>query len=183
MVSKGLSHIGTTLDPEYIGPSLIAVHNHSNENITLTPEVDTFATLVFQYVKNKASHKHGNNPGRPDVLNSFKLSELEKKWLEEDFRQIPEKLKAKMEADSKDFQEILKKRKAPKVRIRPGVVYIFLLIIFIISLFSYVILDSKKTSFSNQHWYDQLRNVLLVVTTIVPSIFLNQWLSDSSKSQ
>ncbi|MCX5964280.1 MAG: hypothetical protein NT070_14395 [Cyanobacteria bacterium] len=47
LVSKGLSHIGTTLDPEYVGCSLIAIHNHSNQDVSLTPEIDTFATLVF----------------------------------------------------------------------------------------------------------------------------------------
>ena len=32
-VSHGSGHIGTTLDPNYIGPSLIAVHNHNNDNL------------------------------------------------------------------------------------------------------------------------------------------------------
>ena len=45
LVSKGLTHISTTLDPEYIGASLIAVHNLSDNPIELTPEVDTFTTL------------------------------------------------------------------------------------------------------------------------------------------
>ena len=35
LVSKGIGHIGTTLDPEYIGCSLIAIHNVSDEIIEL----------------------------------------------------------------------------------------------------------------------------------------------------
>jgi deoxycytidine triphosphate deaminase len=41
LVSKGLSHVGTTLDPEYVGPSLTAIYSHSDQEVSLTPEVDT----------------------------------------------------------------------------------------------------------------------------------------------
>ncbi|MBD2532344.1 hypothetical protein H6G97_23305 [Nostoc flagelliforme FACHB-838] len=52
-VSQGIGHIGTTLDPDYIGNSLIAVHNHSDKSVHLKPETDTFVSLMFYYVKTK----------------------------------------------------------------------------------------------------------------------------------
>lgn len=68
-VSQGTGHIGTTLDPNYIGASLIAVHNHSNHPVELIPEVTPFVTLAFQYVHTESSREqHGNSHGRRDIL-------------------------------------------------------------------------------------------------------------------
>ena len=61
-VSHGTGHIGTTLDPNYIGPSLIAVHNHSNDPIELIPEETTFVTLAFQYLSSESSKNNHGNP-------------------------------------------------------------------------------------------------------------------------
>lgn len=135
-VSKGLSHIGTTLDPEYVGSSLIAVHNHSDQDVSLTPEDNTFVTLVFSYVRTRASVKPGNDPGRPDILRGYDLSPEEEAWLDQDFRKIPDRLKTKMK-ESADFQEILNQRKAIKARLESGAVYIILSILFISSLAAY----------------------------------------------
>lgn len=181
LVSKGLSHIGTTLDPEYIGCSLIAIHNHSNQDISLTPEVDTFATLVFHYVNSEASIKPGNDPGRPDILRGYHLSHEEDTWLDQDFRKIADRLKIKMQ-ESKDFQEIVERRKSHKTRIGSGVVYISLCSLLILTILSYGILASRKTSFSNQAWYDPVMNALLGVTVALPTALLTKWLSDVGKS-
>jgi deoxycytidine triphosphate deaminase len=83
LVSQGLSHIGTTLDPEYLGASLITVHNYGSEIVTLIAEKDTFVTLVFYYVRTLSSiNTQGNNtPGQQLLLNGFKIAPDEKEWL------------------------------------------------------------------------------------------------------
>ena len=179
-VSKGLSHIGTTLDPEYVGSSLIAVHNHSDQDVSLTPEVDTFVTLLFQYVRTKASVKPGNDPGRPDVLRGYDLTPEEETWLDQDFRKISDSLKTKMK-ESTDFQEILYQRKAIKTRLGSSAVYIVLSILFISSLAVYGFLASRKETFANQLWYDPTMNALLGSTIALPTALLTKWLSDISK--
>lgn len=109
LVSKGLSHVGTTLDPEYVGPSLIAIHNHSQSSVELKPEAETFVTLKFHYLETKASIKAGNHPGRPEMLYGYDISSTEDAWLAEPFRNTPDALKVKL-AEASDFQELLEKR-------------------------------------------------------------------------
>jgi len=66
-VSKGLSHISTTVDPDWKGNLLIAIHNHSNEKFKLTYG-ESFCTIIF--IKNlSASNKPcEKQPGRLDVF-------------------------------------------------------------------------------------------------------------------
>jgi deoxycytidine triphosphate deaminase len=107
LVSKGIGHIGTTLDPEYIGSSLITLHNHSEHDITLTPEEDIFVSIVFYYVKTKSSVSHGNLAGRPDILNNIHKTLEESKWLDESFRKDIKPLKLKLQ-ESESFKKIKK---------------------------------------------------------------------------
>ncbi len=66
-VCHGTGHIGTNLDPNYIGPSLIAVHNHSKETYSI--EVGKpFISLMFHYVLSDSTREqHGNPHARTDV--------------------------------------------------------------------------------------------------------------------
>lgn len=120
LVSDGLSHVGTTLDPQYRGSSLIAIHNHSQKDYEITPGEEnpkteeemgeTFATLKFHYLNTPASiEPSGNHPGRPDMLDGYTKSHSEKLWLEEGFRISPDVLRAKL-SDSPDYKSILDER-------------------------------------------------------------------------
>lgn len=118
LVSKGLSHIGTTLDPEYIGVSLITVHNYGNEDIILIAEKDTFVSLIFYYVVTEASILQGSNlPGKREVLQGFTVTQDENNWLDEDFRNIPDQLKLKLN-ECPDFQKIFEGRKLENEKIK-----------------------------------------------------------------
>ena len=73
LVSKGAGHIGTTLDAQYTGCSIIAFHNHSNEKIRLKVGSE-FVTLQFWYLNTpdyKDTVSHDNEPGHPRMLNGF----------------------------------------------------------------------------------------------------------------
>ena len=84
-VSQGLSHISTTVDPDWRGELLIAVHNHSSEKVSLKYG-DTFCTIVFVKNESASTKKSGHDPGRRQLLlNQFaeisKKSKLKKLFL------------------------------------------------------------------------------------------------------
>lgn len=66
-VSLGLSHISTTIDPDWNGNLLIAVHNHSSEEIELK-YMEKFCTIIF--VKNNVApkRKSHHSGGRVDII-------------------------------------------------------------------------------------------------------------------
>lgn len=66
-VSKGLSHISTNIDPDWVGNLLIAIHNPSRNVVTLEYN-EPFCTLNF--IENKSPSTKGSEhpPGRIDVL-------------------------------------------------------------------------------------------------------------------
>lgn len=109
MVSKGLGHVGTTLDPEWIGSSLLAITNHTDNNITI-PVGSSFVSIIFYYLNSKARKINDQNfPGRPDQLAALgiRISESENTWLDEPWRKILSELKKKM-LQSNEYKEIKK---------------------------------------------------------------------------
>jgi len=66
-VSRGLSHISTTVDPDWEGHLLIAVHNHS-ERRQVFKSGDQFCTLVFIRTESPSTKRCGKGPGRKDLL-------------------------------------------------------------------------------------------------------------------
>lgn len=126
LVSEGAGHIGTILDPGYLGVSVITVHNHTETEIELIPEETIFASIMFQFVKTKSeADKHGNRPGRPDILNRVGLTQGQNKWLDEPFRNYKEPLKEKLKQHSPDFQDLEKKYKKNKFSfLIPYVIYL-----------------------------------------------------------
>nr|VFJ95677.1 MAG: dCTP deaminase [Candidatus Kentron sp. LFY] len=70
-VSKGLSHISTTVDPDWKGNLLIAVHNHSKESIELKYG-KSFCTIVFIRNESPSRKECEKDPGRMKLfLSSF----------------------------------------------------------------------------------------------------------------
>jgi len=66
-VSKGLSHIATTIDADYRGNLLIAITNHSKEKIELKYG-ETFCTIVFFENLSPSTVFCKKEPGRIDQL-------------------------------------------------------------------------------------------------------------------
>ncbi|WP_375500479.1 deoxycytidine triphosphate deaminase [uncultured Nostoc sp.] len=111
LVSEGIGHIGTTLDPGYMGVSVITLHNHTEKDINLTPGETTFTSIMFQFVRSKCDpEQHDNRPGRPDILNKVGLTDHENEWLNERFRNYKESLQIQLK-NSKDFQDLRDKYK------------------------------------------------------------------------
>lgn len=73
-VSKGLSHVSTTVDPDWEGPLLIALHNHSIDKVELEYG-EPFCTVVFLENKSCATKDCCKIPGRKEILvNDWKES-------------------------------------------------------------------------------------------------------------
>ncbi|OUL32180.1 deoxycytidine triphosphate deaminase [Nostoc sp. 106C] len=177
-VSKGLGHIGTTLDPDYIGNSLIAVHNHSNKSIELNPEVDTFVSLMFYYVKTKSSIPHTNDPGRPEILNQVQVSEDERRWLDAPFRKDQKLLRKKLK-ESDDFKTF---KKDLLNKFSYLLTYILLLTVLVPSLYMYFYLDSNRMVLSENNWFNTLFSVLDKVIFLVFIGLISQFTNDVRRS-
>jgi deoxycytidine triphosphate deaminase len=66
-VSRGLSHISTTVDADWAGPLLIAVTNHSTSSVVLDYG-EPFCTIVFMENVSPSTKACGKLAGRLDVL-------------------------------------------------------------------------------------------------------------------
>jgi deoxycytidine triphosphate deaminase len=66
-VSKGLSHISTSIDPDWDGKLLIVIHNHSRETLNLN-FAEPFCTVVFFENKSPSTKDCGKPPERSDIL-------------------------------------------------------------------------------------------------------------------
>lgn len=66
-VSKGLSHISTTVDPDWEGHLLIAVHNHSSEKFTMSYG-ETFCTIIFLKNCSPSTRPCNKDPGRLEIF-------------------------------------------------------------------------------------------------------------------
>lgn len=67
MVSKGISHISTTLDPNWYGPLLITIRNNMDSSIELNAD-QQFVTLIFAEVKTPTATRHKKPEFRKDIL-------------------------------------------------------------------------------------------------------------------
>lgn len=82
LVSRGAGHIGTTLDAQYIGCSIVAIHNHSKDSLKLKVGSE-FVTLQFWYLNTpdyENAPSHDNEPGHPRMLNGFEDVNLYIEW-------------------------------------------------------------------------------------------------------
>lgn len=82
LVCKGLGHIGTTLDSQYIGNCIIAVHNHADTSYSLRVGAE-FVTFVFHYLTS-SDYRDGqtsdNDPGHPRMLDGYEGKDEYIEW-------------------------------------------------------------------------------------------------------
>lgn len=154
LVSKGISHISTTLDPGWVGSSLIALHNNSSSEVQI-PVGSSFVTIIFHYLKSKSSHGNADPPGRIDILTDFNLTDAERDWLDDDWRKYKNKLKLKMESDE-DYKSM---KKTTFVTVKRGIV--INISIFIICLASFFFLKEKMTV-----WGMEVKDYLIPILVI-----------------
>ena len=176
LVSKGIGHIGTTLDPEYIGCSLIAIHNVSDEIIELDIK-DTFVSIVFEYVHEASTiDRHNNESGRLQIFSELgiNLTNEERRELQKDFMIDPKALRIEL-SKSQNFKDI-------KAKYTSGYIYILkkysasiLSIVLIIILFW---INNNQSNFKNKGWYNTSQSVIPILLTVFMTLAGKQLIDD-----
>lgn len=116
--AAGLSHIGTTLDPEFIGLSKVAIHNYSEKQYVLK-ENHTVVTVMFSRLRTPVAER--SQPDCGDAI--FSMQEFERY---EEFRNFIDnrpwmingrQLKKMVQTDE-SFQKYKKKLVVDNIRVR-----------------------------------------------------------------
>ncbi|MBF0548734.1 MAG: deoxycytidine triphosphate deaminase [Candidatus Riflebacteria bacterium] len=103
LASSGVGHVGTTLDPCWIGPSLIAIHNHSGGALEILVN-SSFVSVCFYYLRTPSKYESTNKPGQTDVLAKLEINySQDASYFENDWVNQPEALKRVM-LDSNEFK-------------------------------------------------------------------------------
>ncbi|WP_077308378.1 hypothetical protein [Terribacillus halophilus] len=114
-VTEGLGHIGTTLDPQWKGLTLVGVTNHTDEDIELTVG-DSFVTIMLYYLKTGTDHGIDvNAPSRSEIASKFEQTAQEKRYLREEWHlTFPGISKAMHNSDS--YKELTKYKSKSRLR-------------------------------------------------------------------
>lgn len=164
LVSQGLSHISTTLDPGWFGPLLITMRNNTNTPFKLKAN-EKFVTLLFYKVLNKTKSKHNKPPFRRDILIK-QLSSKTKKYIDKveeilDDESLINKFKEKVEKANAPLIQKLLSLKYPRLykKVRSIIIHVcfWILILFLSTLgfywselshkiFNDIVYDSKIIS-------------------------------------
>lgn len=83
MVSKGLSHVSTSIDPDWYGQLMIVMHNHASSSVEL--EVgNRLCTVVFLGNRSASTKSCGTFPGRDDIYRKRLLDATRKRRRRDD---------------------------------------------------------------------------------------------------
>jgi len=164
IVAKGLGHIGTTLDPGWIGNCLITIHNHSKLEVRLGIG-DTFISLKLFYVNTPSKFVNNNIHGRPELLGK-NLTPEEKKFFDEDIRTNTMSLK-EVFYGSLAYKTFKKKRES---KLYKSIMYTFgfILLAVIIGFIIYVNKNSKIDSVTI------IASILAVITGAYMTFIINR---------
>lgn len=186
LVSKGLGHISTTLDPDYLGTSLISVYNHNEkDDIQLVVGEDSFVTLVFYCVNTESLIGRGDNHpgGRIDILNQNGInpSNDEWRWLHQGFMNSTEALRIEMEKCD-DYQQIVKTRVSLVKKFSSKKLHLFLGLSTVIVILALGILSTYRASLETNAWYTpttftlekSIEAIAVVWITLISNKILNQ---------
>lgn len=113
-VSAGTGHIGTTMNPGWIGHSLIAIHNHTRQPVNIQVG-SPFVTLMLYYLNRKTKIQEDNPSGRSDILQGFSLSDDEKAWIYEDPAKDNRKILAERMRNQPEFSQLTHSEKRKKI--------------------------------------------------------------------
>jgi len=184
-VSQGAGHIGTTVDPNYIGPSLISVHNHNDtEPIQLVVGEDSLVTLAFQYVHTDSSiEQHANYPGRIEILNQVGIRPTadEQRWLGQSFMNSREALRAELKK-CKDYKAIERERESQVQKFSLQKLYIGLGIMTIALIFIAATLSAQRVGLGQLPWFTpatfivekSIEGIAVVWITLITNRILNK---------
>ncbi|WKA60286.1 hypothetical protein QWY16_09330 [Planococcus shenhongbingii] len=110
IVTAGGGHIGTTLDPTWMGHSIIAVHNHTDDFLEIGVD-STFVSIMFHYLHSPSTKIQDNSLSQIDHLHQFNLTRTQKAYFDTSWKKIPEDLQRKVKIDTgyKELEKNMKK--------------------------------------------------------------------------
>lgn len=114
MAKKGFSHVGTMLDPEFFGQSLIILHNTTNKVLEIDARNhERIVSIIFYYLNTPVLiESHKPNPGHVDKIEHFEKFDLYKKWNEENRWASERRELVTTFMISKGYKDFIKKRDA-----------------------------------------------------------------------
>lgn len=114
LVSKGVGHIGTRLNPNWGGVLAIALHNVSNQSIQIKLD-EVIAYLAFHRLTSESSTSRTlDDPGRVDVIPAGSAQKKVQEWIKDQnnkWRRGDEEVLRKLLDKSEDYKEAKKKLK------------------------------------------------------------------------
>lgn len=176
LVSKGIGHISTTLDPTYIGCSLIALHNLTYTDVSLKVDSETFVTIRFEYLSASCSSKHHNQPGRLDVLSdlSIQISDSDKLHLDSSYMVDEDKLRSKL-CETQAYKAVKSKySQGHSFFIRNNLVYFIALSFFVITFG----LNLNQESLRGKGWYFGAQSSFSTLFVIFTTLAGKQMIDD-----
>lgn len=112
IAKKGFGHIGTTLDPKYIGQSLIILHNHTNQT-QIIKHKERIVSIIFHYLNTPILEKsHNSSPGHSVKLATYQQFDKYSQWCEANRWALEERELVYKFESSEDYAELKKKQKA-----------------------------------------------------------------------
>jgi deoxycytidine triphosphate deaminase len=116
VVSVGGGHIGTTLDPEWIGHSLITIHNHNPEQPLKIGINDTFVSVMFHYLNKSSTIEQSNKPSQLNYLYRIipDISTDCHQYFDESWKSQPTALLKKMKTGSESQYDLIKDERKKK---------------------------------------------------------------------
>lgn len=116
LVMKGMGHIGTNLDPGYIGQSLIILHNTSDKNVEIALN-ERIVSVMFYYLNTPIKEiAHHTTPGHFDKLSSFENYEEFKHWREKNRYTMEKRILVDSFLTSAEFARFKEQQKIDNMR-------------------------------------------------------------------
>lgn len=107
LVSLGIGHIGTMLGPNFCGHLLIAIHNITDDLISLNIN-ETFVSVALYYLTSKVEKNNPHMTGHLDKFSSLgiKLKDEERVFLSEDWKMDFNSIKTNMK-DTEAYRKFI----------------------------------------------------------------------------
>ncbi|WP_223643100.1 dCTP deaminase domain-containing protein [Planococcus sp. 4-30] len=168
LVSEGGGHIGTTLDPEWIGHSLITIHNHSKKPLVIGVN-KSIVSIMFQYLNKKTTAEQDNNSSQLDYLYQFVPSVKDDneavEYFNESWKRQPKNLEKKMK-NSEEYSLINTKDKT-KVNWILSIFYFVVIVLLVLSIFGISTFEQDSIAYNLTYFFSFVGFSGIVGTVII----------------
>jgi deoxycytidine triphosphate deaminase len=164
IVSSGGGHIGTTLDPEWIGHSLITVHNHSDKDLVIGVN-KTFVSIMFHYLNKSSTAEQDNSSSQLDYLYKIIPDFKDGDYFDESWKKQPNNLLSKMKTDPQ--HEILVKRKKTFLNSKTSYLFLSVTVLLLLALIAQQFLDQNNFIYKLASFITDVGAEGIIVTGLV----------------